>query len=154
MFDTPIDAWYVWFGVGTASVAALGVVLGLPAAAPPDATGAADAVDAVASAPPGATTTHDLDATEYRIDRHRIALRTAGGTAGAAFAYGPVTPAPDGRLARLRDGAAPSAVFDSPAALATTAGAARARNGTWRPAPDELRVRRVEWGEVDVTLVG
>lgn len=155
MFDAPVDAWYVWLGVGAVSLAAFGVAAGLPTAAPPDATAAADAVDAVATSPPGSTTTHDLDATQLRVDRGRIGLRGPGGSAHAAVAFGPVTPADtDDRLESVLDGRVPSAVFDGPDAMTAAAETAREDGTEWRRAPDELTVRRVAWEGIDVLLVG
>jgi hypothetical protein len=66
-----------------------------------------------------------------------------------------VTPIGDGsRLERVLVGEPPAAVFDDPAALREAAAAARNRTGGWRDATDSLRVRRVTWGGVDVTLGG
>lgn len=155
MFDVPADAWYVWLGVAAASVAVAGVAVDLPARPPPDAAAAAAAVDAVAAGGHAATTTHPLRATAVRVGPRRIALRNAAGTASAAFAFGPVTPAaPDDRLRRVLRGAPPSRVFASPAALRRAAAAARAGDPRFRPTDGRLRVRRVRWGEVDVTLAG
>lgn len=155
MFDVPVDALYVWFGVATVGVAVLGVAVALPTAAPPDATAAASAVDAVAVGPPGSRGSHDLRANRIRLGPSRIVLAGTGGRSHATFAYGPITPTSvDGRLERVLAGARPTAQFESQRGFEATVGAARRSEVTWRPAPDTLTVRRVSWGEVHVTLVG
>lgn len=155
MFDTPADAWYVWLGVSVVSLATLGVVVGLPTAAPPAATAAADAIDEVATSPPGSTTTHSIDADGIRLDRRQLGLRGPGGTAHASVVFGSITPAvTDERLERVGDGARPSDVFDSPTEFERSVTAARQSASDWQPAPDRLVVRRVSWEGVDVVLVG
>lgn len=155
MFDAPFEDWYVWLGVSVVSVAVLGVVLAFPTAAPPKAAAVADAVDRVSASPPGSTTTTPVRAEAIRIDRRRISLRGAGGTAHATVAFGPVTPASaDARLADVLGGELPTDAFDSPTAFADTVASARNRTAEWRPAPQTLRIRRVSWEEVDVVLVG
>lgn len=155
MFDVPVDSTYVWFGVGAVSLAVFGVAVGLPNAAPPDATAAANAVDAVAVGPPGAVGTYALPAADrFRLGSAQIGLENDGGRAHATFAYS-VTPAvADDRLERVLDGDRARSTFDSPAAFADAASAASMENTGWRPAPDRLTVRRVAWGDVNVTLVG
>jgi hypothetical protein len=154
MFDVPIDAWYLWLGLAAASVAVFGVAAQLPTEPPPDATAAANAVDVVASSPHPASLTYPLTADESRLGPERIALRTEDGTARASFAYGPVTSVQDGTLLwEVLRGARPSHVFESPAALERAATAARESPAKWRPADDHLRVRRISWEGVDVTLV-
>lgn len=155
MFDVPVDSTYVWFGVGTISLAVFGVAVGLPSAAPPDATAAADAVDAVAVGPPGAVGTYALTtADRFRLGPARIGLENDGGRAHATFTY-PVTPAlSDDRLERVLDGERPRSTFESPAAFAGAATTAREHESDWRPAPDRLTIRRVTWRDVHVTLVG
>lgn len=155
MFDAPVDAWYVWLGVGVVSVATLGVALGMPTAAPPDAAAAADAIDGVATSPPGSFALHGIDADELWIDRQRIGLRNAGGSAHATVTFGPITPATtDEDLAAVLDGQAPSTVFDDPDDLKQTATASRGREASWQRAPADLGIRRVTWEGVDVLLVG
>jgi hypothetical protein len=155
MFDTPLGGPYVWLGVTAVSLTTLGVTLGLPAAAPPDATAAADAIDEVATSPPGSMSRHGLEASELHVDRRRIGLRGAGGSAHASVAFGPVTDArTDSRLERVLDGRTPPEEFDSPAAFQQVARAARDVNEDWRRAPDELTIRRAIWEGVDVVLVG
>lgn len=155
MFDVPVDATYVWFGVGAVSLAMFGVAVELPSAAPPDAAGAARAVDSVSVGPTGATGTHALQRTDrIRLGSTRIALDGPGGRAHATFAY-PVTPAvADERLESVLAGDRPSSAFDSPGTFADSVAAAGERESDWRPAPDRLTVRRASWGDVDVTLVG
>ena len=155
MFDAPVETLYVWLGVATVSVVALGVAIGLPTATPPDATAVARAVDAVAVGPSGSLSTHALRAERIRLSPRRVGLAGSAGRAHATFAYGPVTPADEGgRLAQVLVGRRPSAVFGSPVAFADALRAARDRDGDWRPAPDRLVVRRVAWEGVNATLVG
>jgi hypothetical protein len=155
MLGTPVGAWYVWLGVGAVSVATLGVALGLPAAAPPDANGVADAIDEVATSPPGSTATRGLDADRLRLGPHRIGLRGPGGSAHASVAFGPMSPATtDERLDRVLGGAAPASVFDGSVAMGHAVADAREDGTTWRRAPDRLRIRHVRWEGIDVVLVG
>jgi hypothetical protein len=156
VLGTPADAWYVWLGLATVSVALLGTATGLPTAAPPDAGAAARTVDAVASSQYPSTAEHPLDAAAMRLDPAGIALRTEGGTVREPFGYGPVTPVPPdaSRLRAILTGDPPERVLDSPAALAARAARNRQADPDWRPAPDQLLVRRVTWEGVDVTLVG
>lgn len=155
MFDTPLDAWYVYAGVAAVSCAALGVALGLPTAVPPDAAAVAETVDRVASTPHAARASHALEADTVRLRRGGIALRGPGGIARATFAYGPVTPVGDqSRLRRVLAGHAPNAVFETPAAFRRAVLAARERPPGWRPAGSRLVVRTLGWGGLDVTLVG
>ena len=154
MLDPPVDTWYVWLGLGVVSVTVAGLALGLPTRAPPTATPVADAVDSVASSPHEARTTVDISAAQLRLRPDSLALRSQGGTAHANFAYGPITPVGDGKLRRVLDGASPESVFGSKAAFEDAIRQARDRSGTWREAPDELTVARVQWGDVDATLAG
>lgn len=155
MFDAPVDAWYVWLGLTAASASVFGVAAALPAEPPPDAAGVATVVDGVATSPHDAAGEHPLPGVDrLRLTPSGVGLAGDGGRAHATFRYGAVTPVRDGRLSRLLDGASPGRVFDDPAALASAARAARNRDARWRRAPDRLRVRRLTWGEVDVTLVG
>jgi hypothetical protein len=155
MFDAPIDAWYVWLGVSVVSLATFGVAVGLPSAAPPPATAVADAIDEVATSPPGSTDTHKIDADELWLDRRQVGLRGPGGTAHASVVFGPITPAvTDDRLERVLQGASPSATFDSPVAFDRSTTEARQDATDWRPAPERLVIRRVTWEGTDVVLVG
>lgn len=150
----PIADAYLWIGLCVAGAAFAGLALEVPTAPAPDARAVADTVDRVAAGRYPTRADHPVSATAIRVGPRRVALRSDGGTAHAGFAYGPVTPAGDGPLRRLLTGAPPDRVFDDPAALRVAAGRARNRTPRWRPADDRVRVRRVSWGGVDVTLVG
>ncbi|WP_226012407.1 DUF7283 family protein [Halomicrobium salinisoli] len=155
MFDVPVDAWYVWLGVAAASLTALGTVGALPSGTPPDAAATADAIDRVAAGPPGSSGVRAVDAREWRIGPQQVQLRDDDGRAAAAFAYGPVTPVrSDDRLAAVLAGEGPAEVFESRAAFGDATRTARDAEPDWRPAPDRVSIRRVSWGETDVTLVG
>lgn len=154
MFDTPVDAWYVYVGVAAVSCAALGVAVGLPTATPPDATAAAAAVDRVASAPHAARTSQPLRAERIRLRQGGVALRGPGGTARASFAYGPVTPVRQGALRRVLTGTNPERVFETPAAFRRALATARDRPPRWEPAGPRLVVRTLRWEGSHVTLVG
>lgn len=155
MFGPPIDTWYLWLGVGAASVAVFGVALALPTAAPPDATAVAATVDSVASSDHEAVASRRLRVEQLRLGSHAVALRTDGGVAHASFAYAPVTPTGNAtRLASVLHGTPPESAFDSPSAFAQTLERARNATRTWRNAPRRLFVRRVSWEGVDATLVG
>ncbi|SDF16692.1 DUF7283 family protein [Halorientalis regularis] len=155
MFDAPVDTWYLWLGVATASALAFGVAVALPTTVPPDAQRAAATVDAVATSPHNATGEHGVDATAVEIGSRRIALRNDGGTAHAAFAYGPVTPVRNGTaLAAVLRGEPPAKVFQNATAFRAAAAEARNRTRAWRATAGRLVVRRVTWEGVDVTLVG
>jgi len=155
VFDAPIDAWYGWLGIAVASVAVFGVVAAVPAAPAPDADGLAATVDRVAAADAPTTAEHGVAAAELRLAPGRVALRGDAGVARATFVYGPVTPTTgDARLRRVLRGAPPDRVFDSPEAFARATAAARDRDPAWRSTDGRVRIRRVHWGGVDVTLVG
>lgn len=155
MFDAPVDTWYLWLGVATASALAFGVAAALPATVPPDAQRAAATVDAVATSPHNATGEHGLDATAVKFGSRRIALRNDGGTVHAAFAYGPVTPVQNGtKLAAVLRGRPPTDVFPNATAFRTAAADTRNRTRAWRETDGRLVARRVTWEGVDVTLVG
>jgi hypothetical protein len=155
MFDAPVDTWYLWLGVATASALAFGVAAALPATVPPDAQRAAATVDAVATSPHNATGEHGLDATAVKFGSQRIALRNDGGTAHAAYAYGPVTPTRNGtKLAAVLRGSPPAGVFPNATAFRAAAADARNRTRAWRETDGLLVARRVTWEGVDVTLVG
>jgi hypothetical protein len=155
MFEAPLDAWYVWVGLAVVSGVAAGVVTGLPAAPPPDATGAAETVDAVAASEHATTDERPLpNAEAVRVGTDSLSLRGPGGSAHARFGYGPVTPAAgNGSLEAVLYGTPPERVFDSPAALERIAAAERARRPQWTET-DRLVVRRVRWEGTDVVLVG
>lgn len=154
MFDAPIDAWYLWVGLAGASVLVLGVVLGLPTAPAPDAAGAADAVDTAAASAHDETIERPLPAGEVKLGPDRLSLRDGDATAHATFVYGPVTPVSDGTLLwEVLRGASPVHVFDSPRAFRRAAKSARKSSPAWRESDGTLRIRRIAWEGVDVTLV-
>ncbi|WP_255150675.1 DUF7283 family protein [Halorarius halobius] len=156
MFETTVDAWYVWLGVSLAGAAAFGVAASLPTTAPPDATAAARVVDGVADSRYAATGEAPLSrATEIRLSPAGIGLRGAAGAAHASFRAESVTPVGrDERLRRVLDGARPGDAFAGPESFRAATRSARARAPAWRPAPETLRVRHVTWRGIDVTLVG
>lgn len=154
MFELPVDAWYVWIGVAVASVALLGLVSTFPTAPPPDAAGAAETVDDVASGSYPASATHVVKADRIAIHPNGVRLRGEGGETHATFAFGPITPATDERLRRVLYGAPPGDAFDSPKAFQQAAVEAGTREPEWRPTDGAVRVRQVHWRSVRVTLVG
>ena len=154
MLGTPADAWYSWVGLGAASVAVLGVAMGLPAATPPDPVPVVETIDAVASSPHQPSDRIGIAAEEIRLGPHRVGLRGQGGSAHATIAYGPVTPVGDGQLAAVLAGSDPGAVFDGRDAFADALREARNGSRSWQPAPERLTVRRVTWEGIDATLVG
>lgn len=155
MFDVPVESTYVWAGLAAVGTAMLGLAVQVPAAPPPDATPVARTVDSVASSPYEASARQPIDAAEISLGSERVGLRGPGGTGHATFAYDGVVPAAgsDGLRAVLQ-GRPPSRVFDDPAAFETAIDRARARNASWRSAPERLLVRRVTWEGVHATLVG
>jgi hypothetical protein len=154
MFDAPLDAMYVWLGLGVVSLAVAGTALALPTAAPPDPGPVADTVDDVAASAGEARASVEVTADRLRLSRRFVALRSEGGTVRARFAFGPVTPATGDRLGRVLHGTSPAEVFRSKRAFRTALDAARSTSYRWRPAPERLTVCRVTWGGIDATLVG
>lgn len=154
MFDTPLDAPYLWLGIVAASLTTLGIATSLTTAPPTGAERVAAVVDEVAASPFQAVERVRLSAQQLRIESSRIALRDGGGVAHAPLSAGPVTPVRSGPLAAVLEGRDVRALFDSPAAFADAMGAARNRPARWRVAPETLTARRVSWGAVDGTLVG
>jgi hypothetical protein len=154
MFDVPLDAWYTWIGLALAGTAMFGAAASLPTTAPPDAAGVADTVDAVAASDYAATAEHPLDADAVRLGPHQIGLRNDAGTTHAAFAFGPVTPVPEGSvLQAVLYGTPPDAAFESRTAFQQAVIRARTREPTWEPVERTLVVRRVSWNGIEVTLV-
>jgi len=155
MFETPVDTWYLWLGVATASVVAFGLAVSFPTTPAPDATRIAATVDSVVTSPHEATGEHPITADEIRLGSHRISLRSDGRRSHASFTYGPVTPVPDGTpLERVLTGTPPEVVFENRSAFRTATERARNRSRDWRDTDERLLARRVTWGEIDVTLVG
>jgi hypothetical protein len=154
VFDAPLDTLYVWIGLGAVSLAVAGTVLAFPTGTPAGASAVADAIDAVAASEYDAREEVAVPADEVRLGPQTIGLRADGRTAHAHVEYGPVTPVRDGDLRAVLDGESPVDLFGSPGSFAAAIDRAQRRDRGWREAPDELRVRRVSWGEVDATLVG
>jgi hypothetical protein len=155
VFDVPVDGWYGWVGASLVAAGLLATAVGLPTAPPPDAGAVADAVDALAASDYAGTATVALDDTDrLRLTTRGVTLAGPDGRSHATFRYGPVTPVRGGGLARVLADGRPARQFATPAALAAAARSARAREPQWSAAPGELRVRRVTWRGVDVTLVG
>lgn len=154
MLGPPVDAWYVWIGLAAASVALLGVAVALPTTPAPDAERVARTVGSVAASPYNATGAVPLSVDAVRLGPERVSLRRDGVTAHASFGRGAITPVDNGSLAAVLSGTPPSGQFDSPGAFAAACERARSRSPSWTPAPDELAVRHVTWGDVDVTLAG
>lgn len=156
MFGVPVESWYLWIGLATASAMLIGIAVELPRTTPPDAAAVAATVDGVAASPYDAVGEHPIRADAVHLSARRVALRRDGTTARAEFSFGPVVPVPPGDdpLRRVLDGNSTAERFDSRAAFETATERARERDPTWRPAPDRLTVRRVSWRGVDATLVG
>ena len=154
MFDTPIDAWYVWLGLSVASLAVFGVVTGLPTTPAPDATDVAETIDQVAATGYDTTAARDLDARAIRVGTRRVGLRNDAGAAHATLASPVVPVTRETRLVHLLHGAPPETVFRSPGVLRKRVAVARDHEPRWRPAEEALVIRHVVWGDVDVTLVG
>jgi hypothetical protein len=154
VFETPIDAWYVWLGTAAASLAVFGVAMSLPTAPPPDAATAADTVDSIAGVGHNATGVHPIAAEAVQLSPHAVALRGHGGIAREQLSFGPVTPVADGdALARVLAGVPPEQVFADPSEFRRAADRARRSAPGWQSATS-LRIRTVVWGDVHVTLVG
>ena len=153
MFETHVDTLYLWVGLGTVSVAVLGVVVGLPTTAPPDATEAAATVDEVTTSPPGSVAHRQLVAEEWSLDGRELRLHNDGGTATARLVRTAV-PARTDRLRTVLSGGRPRTVYGSPDAFRKDVRKARNTDAAWQPAPDRLTARHVAWGGTDVTIVG
>ncbi|MDS0220681.1 hypothetical protein NDI54_04860 [Haloarcula sp. S1AR25-5A] len=153
MFETHVDTLYLWVGLGTVSVAVLGILVGLPTTAPPDATGAAATIDEITTSPAGSVTHRGLIADKWLLTSREIRLRNDGGTATARLIRA-VVPARTDQLRTVLDRKRPAVVYDSPDAFRRDVRAARNTDADWRPAPDRLTVRHVAWGGTDVTIVG
>lgn len=154
MFDVPADTPWIWLGLTIASALMLGVVVGLPTAAP-NAERVAGTIDEVAATEGGSTATVSLRATEIRLGPDRVGLRAPGGRAHASLQYGPVTPVrPGTRLASVLNGEPARAVFSRPGAFRWALRRAGDRTPRWRSAGDRLRIKHASYGEVNGVLVG
>lgn len=154
MFDVPADTPWIWVGLTLASALMLGVVVGLPTAAP-NAERVASTIDDVAATDGGGTATMSLRATAIRFGPDRVGLRAPGGRTHAAIQYGPVTPVEPGTpLAKVLDGRSARSVFSRPGAFRWALRQARADTPKWRSAGDRLRVKHAHYGEVNGVLVG
>lgn len=166
--EAPADAWYVWFGVVIVTVAFAGVALAFPSEPAPDATEVANTIDEVAASSFNASATYDHDADQVYIGLQQVMMRNNGGTDQATIAFGTMTPVreydpdkslePDLGLRVVRGGEDPEAVFDSPSEMETWVSHVRETitendGAEWRPTNGELRVKRIEWGDVSVVFV-
>lgn len=154
MLETPADTPWIWIGLTLASAVMLGVVMGIPNAAP-NADRVATAVENVAASehPGGATV--ELRAAEIRIAPTALELRGSGGRSHAPIRYGPVTPVhPDSTLARVLEGHAPERLYQSPTSFSEALAAAQADSPTWQPTGEQLQIRQVQYGEVNGVLIG
>jgi hypothetical protein len=155
MLDTLADVPHLGVALGVVSLTMFGIATDLPDTPAPDATAVGATVDRAAATSHPSTASHPLTATAVKIGPHEIALRNDGGTAHAAFVYGPVTPVPDsGALRRVLRGVPPSSEFTSPGSLERAARDRQNRSTRWQSADGHLLVRHVTWGDVNVTLVG
>lgn len=155
MFDVPVDAWYVYLGLAIVSGATVTLAGAMPAAAPPDANGAARTVDSVAASQHASVGSHPLaDANAVRVGSDTLSLRGPGGTAHAGLGYGPVVLAPEGTpLGRVLRGKPPEQVFASPAGFERAVVERLESDPTWYRT-ERLLVRRATWEGTDVVVVG
>ncbi len=154
MFDAPMDGLVLWIGLSAISLVVTGVALSLPTATAPAAGPLARTIDDVATSSHSVQTAVPLDAKWLRLRSTQVSLRGDGGTGHAPLVAADPVPALNGSLRPVLTGRAPERVFASKAAFRRAIARARSHLGTWRGAPDRLRLRRVSWGEVDATLVG
>lgn len=156
MFEAPLDAWYVWVGLAVVSSAAFGVVSVFPTTPPPDAAGAAEIVDGVAASEYAAVGKHPLSNAEtVRVGTDSISIRGANGeTEHESFSYAPATPiVEDPKLRSVLLGEPPQRAFNTSAEFERFVKQAQRDDPQWQRT-DQLVVRRVQWGETDVVLVG
>ncbi|AQL42165.1 hypothetical protein BV210_05320 [Halorientalis sp. IM1011] len=169
-FEAPADAWYVFLGVSLVSVAMAGVALGLPSAVPPDANAAANTVDRVAASTQNASASYDHDADRLWVGTKRIRMESEdGGSAEESISFGQmvfVRHDDDGKLTEVLHGAPPTKVYsgaspgprdafqdDIEHAKSEMNDEARNDEPDWWTANGQLRVRKVNWRGVSVTLV-
>ncbi|MFC7237514.1 hypothetical protein ACFQS4_04660 [Saliphagus sp. GCM10025317] len=148
-WDAPLDAWYVWMAVALVSLAVAGVALAVPTGPPPDANGAANAIDRIAASPYQASGSYAHDGDEVRVTARTIELRNRHGTSHATVSFGTVVPASGVRgLENVTYGAAYENEYDEPYVppeyrfLEAVDDAASA-SPEWRPATGDVVVRRV-----------
>lgn len=170
MFETPIDAWYVWVGLAAVATATAGVAVGTPTAPPPDADAVAETIESVAGRNSPASATHVVVADAVRIDGDSVSLRNEAGVAHASFAFGPVVTVTDEPLVAVARGEPPETVFESSEAFAEAVRNARQAEPRWQRGEEprgegsrsgeardgvglRLHVSHVTWGGEDVTLV-
>lgn len=144
--ESPADAWYVWIGVALVSVIVAGIVLALPATPPPDARGAASAIDRVSGSPYNASATYEHTADEIRIENRSVALRNDDGTARSTLAFGEAIYVTDEGLENVTYGASLADEFGSDGRSDFLNQLDDEELSGWRPADSELVVRTVSWG--------
>ena len=154
MFGPPADTPWLWVGLTLGSAVMLGVVLGIPTAAP-QADRVANTIDDVAVSSAGGQAEIPIRANAVRIGQERIALRGPGGRAHASIEYGPVTPVGgETKLTAVLAGHPPETVYESPEAFKRALYWADRRRPDWQPAGDTVRVKQVEYEGVNGVLVG
>jgi hypothetical protein len=153
MFETPVDALYVWVALGAVSVAVLGVISGVPTTAPPDGTATAATIDEVTTSPPDSVARRSLSADQWSLFGRQLRLRNDGGRVESRLLRRAVR-AQGAALTAVLRGHSPGAIFESPDTFERAILRAVSDGRSWTPAPDRLTVRRVVWEGVDVTLVG
>lgn len=154
MFGLPAETTWVWVGLALGSAVMLGIVLGIPTA-PPDADRAATAIEDVAVSEYGGEATVDIRAEAVRLEPDRIGLKGPGGRSHKPIRYGPITPvAPNSSLAYVLEGHSPKSVFVNPGRFGAAMVRARERPPEWREVGDTLRIKHVQYGEVNGVLVG
>ncbi|ACV10200.1 conserved hypothetical protein [Halorhabdus utahensis DSM 12940] len=167
-FEAPVDAWYVWVGVGVVSVTLFAFVLGLPSQPPPDATKAVNTIDRVAGGTQESAARYPHDAVEIKIDTRRVAMRNDGGTTRESVAFGSLTPVAAVENATIREaldrivhGQRPASVVAEYRFGTTTllSAAEQTRNRIdregveWQRADGELIVRRIDIDGTSLVLV-
>lgn len=151
----PTDTPLIWVGLLVISAAALGSVLALPGAPPPDAERVAAAIDPVAASERTAEREVAITAEQIKLDDGSVSLRGHGGTAHAPLYYGPVVPVEKtSPLQPVLHGAPPATAFRNPVAFERALNRARSSDAEWSRATGTVAVRRVSFGEVDSVLVG
>lgn len=169
-FEAPADAWYVFLGVSLISVAMAGVALGLPSAAPPDANAAANTIDRVAASTQNASASYEHDADRLWVGTKRIRMESEdGGSAEESISFGQmvfVRHDDDEQLDEVLHGASPTEVYSGTPSQKETKfetdiddakdemnDEARNDEPDWWTADGQLRVRKVNWRGISVTLV-